>query len=116
MEGMERIAVLLESHWPGIQMTKVDMAAMAEAFRRRDVTYEEAVDAIYGLVEDGERYQPRAPAIIQKVKQTRREKARDMADIRMLERGKEQMMDPCDIRKNAEEIITRLSKEKAIGE
>jgi len=68
-------------------MTEVDQIAMQEAFRRNKIGYDEAVDAIYGLVNDGERYQPRSPAIVVKVKQMRRDRAREEGFSRALERG-----------------------------
>lgn len=74
---MQKLAVLIESHWPGIPLTSVDQTVMAEAFRRKSVTFDEAVDAIYGLAEDGERFQPRAPAILSKVAEQRKAKSRE---------------------------------------
>lgn len=104
---MQRLAVLIESHWPGIPLTSVDQTVMAEAFRRKSVTFDEAVDAIYGLAEDGERFQPRAPAILKKVSEQRRAKARE-------ERYESRLMldpgtpDPEEAARRAREIIESL--------
>ncbi len=106
---IQRIAVLLESHWPGLQVTEVDMAALNEAFKRNSVTYEEAVDAIFEIVKDGDRFQPRAPQILLKVKDLRRERARESSFMRTLERGQEEAMSPDALKKEVSAILKRIS-------
>jgi hypothetical protein len=106
---MQKLAVLIESHWPGIPLTSVDQTVMAEAFRRKGVTYDEAVDAIYGLAEDGERFQPRSPAILSKVAEQRKAKAREERyESRLqLDPG---VPDPEDAARRAREIMETLRK------
>lgn len=106
---MERIAVLIESHWPGIQVTSVDQTVMAEAFRRKNVSFDEAVDAIYALAEDGERYQPRAPAILTKVAERRKALAREQryAERLQIEQGNLAQEDGT---KWAREIVQNLKR------
>jgi hypothetical protein len=82
---------------------------MAEAFRRKSVSFDEAVDAIYGLAEDGERFQPRAPAILTKVDQQRKARAREERYERRLQ------LDPGtpdseDAARRAREIMENLRK------
>lgn len=105
---IQRIAVLLESHWPGLQVTEVDMAALNEAFRRNSVTYDEAVDAIFEIVREGDRFQPRAPQILAKVRDLRRDRAREASFNRALERGSEEMMSPEDLKKEVSVILKRI--------
>lgn len=107
---IQRIAVLLESHWPGLQVTEVDMAALDEAFRRNSVTYDEAVDAVFALVNDGERYQPRAPQLLAKVRDMRRDSAREASFTRALERGTEETMSPEDIRREVSKVLKRIGR------
>ena len=67
----KRIAVLIESHWPRPEFTDVDVAVMAQAFRSRRVTYDEAKSAVDSVVWAGEKFQPRAPQLFTIIRQAR---------------------------------------------
>lgn len=67
----KRIAVLIESHWPRPEFTDVDVAVMAQAFRARRVTYDEARAAVDSLVWAGEKFQPRTPQLFTIIRQAR---------------------------------------------
>lgn len=90
-------------------MTEVDQIAMSEAFRRNNIGYDEAVDAIYALVNDGEVYQPRSPAIVVKVKHMRREKAREAGFARALERGTVDSVSAEQAKVELQKIIDRIA-------
>jgi len=105
---IQKIAVLLESHWPGLQVTEVDMAALSEAFKRYSVTYDEAVDAIFAIANDGERYQPRAPQILSKVRDIRRECARERSFDRALERGNETRMPTDELKAQVKDLLKKI--------
>lgn len=90
-------------------MTEVDQIAMQEAFRRNRIGYEEVLDAIYALINDGERYQPRSPAIVVKVKQMRKDKAREEGFARALERGRVDAVSPEEAKVELQKIIDRIA-------